>query len=66
MVTMNNNRLSSANTSEGHGISPTTTLEGNHPPGISRLVAQDKPGGEDTSLLVVDWDGPDDPKNPKK
>ena len=66
MVTMNNNRLSSANTSEGHGISPTTTLEGNHPPGISRLVAQDKPGGKDTSLLVVDWDGPDDPKNPKK
>ena len=72
---MNNNRLSVANTSEGHGISPTTTLEGNHPPGISRLVAQDiptpvspndKPGGEDANVLVVDWDGPDDPKNPKK
>jgi hypothetical protein len=51
-------------------------LQGNHLPEISRIAAQDtqstplspndKPGGEDTSVLVVDWDGPDDPKNPKK
>ena len=80
MDTINNSRLSTANTSEGHwhgpGISPTTTLQGNHLPDISRPVAQDaqstpvspndKAGGEDTSVLVVDWDGPDDPKNPKK
>ena len=78
MDTMNNNRLSSADTSTGHGISPSTsctTLQGNHPPDIPRFVVQDsstpvgpgdKSGGADTSILVVDWDGPDDPKNPKK
>lgn len=75
MDTMGNSRLSPGNTSERHGISPSTTLQENHPPDISRLVAQDtstpvspsdKPGGEDTSVLVVDWDGPDDHKNPKK
>ena len=79
MDTMDNGRLSTENISEGlwrgPGISPTTTLQENHPPDISHLVAQDsstpvspndKAGGEDTSVLVIDWDGPDDPKNPKK
>jgi hypothetical protein len=77
---MNNSRLSTANTSDGHwhgpGISPSTTLQENHLPDISRVAAQDtqstpvsptdKPDVKDTSVLVVDWDGPDDPKNPKK
>ena len=76
MDTMNNGRIgSSASTSEGHGISPSATLHGNHPPDISHDVAQetstpaspnDKVGGEDAGVLVVDWDGPDDLQNPKK
>lgn len=73
---MGDSRLGSVNISEGHGVSPTSTLHGNQPPDISRLAAledtptpvnpSDKQGTEDASTLVVDWDGPNDPENPKK
>jgi len=69
---MNNSRLSSTYTSEGQSVSPAMTLHGNHPPDVvaqdaSMLVSpKEPPGGEDTNVLVVDWDGPKDPKNPKK
>ncbi|KAH0832284.1 MFS polyamine transporter [Lanmaoa asiatica] len=66
---------SSANTSEERrgGVSLRTKLHGNHPLDISG-VTQDSPkpispneeppsDGENTSVLVVDWDGP--PQNPK-
>lgn len=79
MGALNNIRdlLFTAKTSERHmKVSPSTTLHGNHSLDISGL-AQDIPepisshgkapqDGEDTSALVVDWDGPDDPNNPKK
>ncbi|KAF8433769.1 MFS polyamine transporter [Boletus edulis BED1] len=77
MSTMTDSRLSTANTAEELGTSPTATLHhDNHPPEASRYVAQDtstrlaNPNGKadvgkHTSDLVVDWDGPDDPENPK-
>jgi len=70
----NSRRLSSAYTSERQGIFPATTLHVNHPPdsiaqGASTPVSpNEKTGGDNTtsSVLVVGWDGPEDPKNPKK
>lgn len=69
----------SANTSKRHGseVSPSTTLHGNHSLDISGPVAQNtstpidphekSPTDEEaTDILMVDWDGPDDPQNPKK
>ncbi|KIJ60514.1 hypothetical protein HYDPIDRAFT_117017 [Hydnomerulius pinastri MD-312] len=59
--------------------SPTTTLYGNHavghsgPPGEGLSNKPTGPKGSsppvgrtDTDVLIVDWDGPDDPQNPKK
>lgn len=72
---MNNSQgSSSAYISEQQGISPTATLRMNHPPdnitqGASTPVSpNEKTSGDDitSSVLVVDWDGPDDSKNPKK
>ena len=64
---------SANDTSERHGeVSPCTTLHGNHPldtsgPAQERSSNVKSPPDEDnTSVLVVDWDGPDDPQNPKK
>lgn len=70
-------RLSTANTSQRHGeVSPSTTLHEGHPldilgpaQDISEPISSHgnaPQDGEDTSVLVVDWDGPDDPNNPKK
>ncbi|KAH0838843.1 MFS polyamine transporter [Lanmaoa asiatica] len=68
--------LGSENTSECHReVSTSMTLHGDDHPHIPS-IAQDIPkpitpneklpsDGENTSVLVVDWDGPDDPKNPR-
>ncbi|KAF8836362.1 MFS polyamine transporter [Paxillus ammoniavirescens] len=63
---------SSLQDSERRGAtSPTTTLQGNQPPvqSSSKLTeskASSNPVDKtDTGMLIVDWDGPDDPQNPK-
>ena len=81
MDTLNNNRecLRPGNTSEQHGeVSPCTILilHGNHSPetlGPAQDIPEPinpnvkpPPDEENANVLVVDWDGPDDPQNPKK
>lgn len=69
--------LRSAVTSERCGeVSPVATLHGNHPPDTSvpmqditePIIPNGKlpPDEANASVLVIGWDGPDDPKNPKK
>lgn len=64
-----NDRPSFASPFERHGdVSATSTIHcqstdawtPNRPDGGS------SPDREDTSVLVIDWDGPDDPNDPKK
>ncbi|KAF8124035.1 MFS polyamine transporter [Boletus edulis] len=72
MATMTDSRPSMANTTEEYDISPTSPHHS--PPEASCDTGQDtsthpsneKAGaGEHPNVLVVDWDSPDDPKNPK-
>ena len=77
MDALNNAHSSSANTSGGRGmVSPGPTLHGNHPLDTASHAVHDTPvlisSGEnekpspDSNVFVVDWDGPADPKNPRK
>ena len=68
-------RPHSANTLHRHEVSPTTTLHGNQALGLSDTTqdtstpvspTEESPSREQKTILVIDWDGPEDPKNPKK
>lgn len=49
---------------------PATSPESDDAPQVGPAHAVDDPesggGGDDGDVLVVDWDGPDDPHNPRK
>lgn len=44
------------------GASPAHDLHDNRPPSDTSDVTKTS----DNNLLIVDWDGPDDPSNPRK
>ena len=46
--------------SETHGHSRSTT------PAESHIPSSDSTHASDDSALMLDWDGPDDPENPRK
>lgn len=66
-----NGRPSFASPSERHGdVSETSTIHGNHPSDDAwtpnRPDEGSSPERGDAGVLVIDWDGPDDPNDPKK
>lgn len=46
--------------SETHGHSRSTT------PAEGHILSSDSAHASDDNALMVDWDGPDDPENPRK